>query len=84
MDLSMIIIKELTEEFEESFTCLGEITEKIITFTVITEKAVKIIYKNGKKITKTISYRLQFTHGAKFMASSISNFINDFDDGSQT
>ena len=28
------IIKELTEEFEMQFTCLGENTEKYITFTV--------------------------------------------------
>ena len=27
------IIKELTEEFEKQFTCLGENTEKYITFT---------------------------------------------------
>ena len=28
------IIKELAEEFKKQFTCLGENTEKYITFTV--------------------------------------------------
>ena len=34
------IIKELMEEFEKQFTCLGENTEKYITFTVPIEKEV--------------------------------------------
>ena len=34
------IIKELAEEFEKQFTCLGEITERYITFTVSLEKEV--------------------------------------------
>ena len=32
------IIKELAEEFRKQFTCLGENTEKYITFTVPIEK----------------------------------------------
>ena len=38
MDETMIIIKKLAEEFKKQFTCLGENTEKYITFTVLTEK----------------------------------------------
>ena len=34
------IMKELAEEFRKQFTCLGENTEKYITFTVPTEKEV--------------------------------------------
>ena len=45
------IIKELAEEF----TCLGENTEKYITFTVPIEKEVARIDKNGEEITKNIS-----------------------------
>ena len=33
--------------------------------------------RNGEWITKTISYRLQFIDSAKFMTSSLSNFINN-------
>ena len=40
------IIKELAEEFEKQFTCLGENTEKYITFTVPIEKEVTRIDKN--------------------------------------
>ena len=34
------IIKELAEEFKKQFACLGENTEKYITFTVPIEKKV--------------------------------------------
>ena len=53
------IIKELAEEFKKQFTCLGEITEKHITFTVPIEKEVAGIDKNGEEITK--KYVLHFT-----------------------
>ena len=42
------IIKELAEEFKAQFTCLGEITEKYITFSVPIEKEVTRINKKGK------------------------------------
>ena len=71
------IIKELAEEFEIQFTCLGENTKKWITFSVPIEKEVTRIDKNGNEITKTIPYRLQFIESTKFMASSLSNFVNN-------
>ena len=49
------IIKELAEEFKKQFTCLGENTEKYITFTVPIEKEVIRIDKNGEEITKNIT-----------------------------
>ena len=39
------IVKELAEEFRGQFTCLGENTEKYITFSVPIEKEVKRIDK---------------------------------------
>ena len=39
------VIKEVAEEFEKKFTCLGENTEKYITFSVPIEKEVTIIDK---------------------------------------
>ena len=54
------IIKVLAEEFEKQFTCVGEKTEIYITFTVSIEKEVKKTNKNEERITKNISYRLQF------------------------
>ena len=64
------IIKELAEGFKQQFTCLGENTEKRITFTVTMEKEVTRTDKNEEEITKNISYILQFIDSAKFMASS--------------
>ena len=63
------IIKELVDEFKKQFTCLGENTEKYITFTVPIEKELTRTDKNGKEITKNISYILQFIDSARFMAS---------------
>ena len=54
------IIKELAEEFNKQFTCLGDNTEKYITFTVPIEKEVTRFDKNGGEITKNISYIWQF------------------------
>ena len=34
-----------------------------------------------KKLKKTISYRLQFIDNAKFMASSLSNLVNNLAEG---
>ena len=75
------IIKELAEEFKKQFTCLGENTEKYITFTVPIEKEVTRIDKNGEEIKKDISYILQFIDSARFMASSLSNLVNNLSEG---
>ena len=52
---------------------LGEYTEKYITLTVLIKKEVK----NGEEITKYISYILQFIDSARFMASSLTNIVNN-------
>ena len=54
------IIIELAEEFEGEFECLGENTEKYITFSVPIKKEITKKDKNGNdKITK-ISYKIKF------------------------
>ena len=75
------IIKELAEEFKKQFTCLGENTEKYVTFTVPIQKEVTRIDKNREKNTKNISYILQFIDSARFMASSLSNLVNSLFEG---
>ena len=47
------IIKELAEEFNEKFNCLGEDNEKCRAFLVPIEKDVTKIDKNVEEITKT-------------------------------
>ena len=48
------IIKDLAEESEKQFTCLGQNTEKYIPFSVPIAKEVTIIKKMDKKFKKTI------------------------------
>ena len=50
-------------------------------FTVPIEKEVTRIDKNGEEITKNISYILQFIDSARFMASSLSNLVNNLFEG---
>ena len=45
---AVFIVKKLTEEFKKQFTCLGENTEKHITFTVPIENEVTRTDKNGE------------------------------------
>ena len=71
----------LAAEFNKQFTCLGEKTEKYITFTVPIEKEFAGIDKNGEEIAENISYILQFTDSARFMASSLSNLVNNLSEG---
>ena len=39
------------------------------------------IDKSGEEVTKNISYRLQFIDSARFMASSLSNLVNNPSEG---
>ena len=71
------LIKKLAEEFKKHFTCLGENTEKYVTFTVLIKKEVTRIDKNGQEITKNISY----IDSARFIASSLSNLVSTFSQG---
>ena len=75
------IKKELAKEFKKQFTCLGENTEKYITFTVPIEKEVIRINKKGEEVTKIISYILRFIDSARFMASPLSNLVNNLSEG---
>ena len=75
------IIKELAEEYEKQFTCLGENTGKYIFFTIRIEKEVTKIDKNGEEFTKNISYILQFMDSARFMARSLSNLVSNLSEG---
>ena len=71
----------MPEEIRKQFTYLGENTEKYITFTVPIEKEVIRIGKNGEEGTKNISYILNFVDSERFMASSLSNFVNNLSEG---
>ena len=52
-----------------------------MTFTVPIEKEVERTDKNGEEITRNISYILQFIDSARFMASSLSNPVDNLSEG---
>ena len=54
------IIKELANEFEGRFECLGENTEKYKTFSVPIEKEGTEINKDGNESVITISCKIKF------------------------
>ena len=60
---------------------MGGNIEEYITFTVPTEKEVTRVNTNREEMMKNISYRLQLINIARFMASSLSNLVNDLSEG---
>ena len=63
------IIKELAEEFKGEFECLGENTEKYISFSV----PIKKEHNNGE----TITYKIKFVDTCRFMPSKLSNLVDN-------
>ena len=68
------IIKELVNEFESNFECLGENTEKYITFSVPIKKKIK-----NKDLE--ITYKIKFIDSYRFMASSLSKLVDNLSEG---
>ena len=62
------IIKQLAREFKGNFECLGENTEKYITFSV----PIKKEHDNGK----TTTYKLKFIDSYRFMQVLLSNLVD--------
>ena len=62
------IINKLAKEFDGQLECLGENTEKYITFSVPISKELD----NGKKI----KYRLKFIDSFRFMSTSLSSLFD--------
>ena len=62
------IIKQLAEDFKGQFECLGENTEKYITFSVPIKED-----DNSKKIT----YKLKFIDSYRFMQSKLSDLVEN-------
>ena len=68
------IIKELVKEFEGNFDCLGENTEKYITFSVPLKK--KLENKNLE-----ITYKIKFIDSFRFMSSSLYKLVDNLSEG---
>ena len=68
------IIKELACEFDGNFECLGENTEKYITFSVPIKKRIE-----NKNID--IAYKIKFIDSFRFMSTSLSKLVDNLTDG---
>ena len=67
------IIKELACEFDGNFECLGENTEKYITFSVPIKKRI-----DNKNID--ITYKIKFIDSFRFMVTSLSKLVDNLTD----
>ena len=63
------IIKQLAKEFDSQFECLGENTEKYITFSVPIEKELDN--------SKTSTYKLKLIDSFRFMSTSLSKLVDN-------
>ena len=68
------IIRKLVKEFEGNFECLGENTEKYITFSVPIKKRIK-----NKDME--ITYKIKFVDSFRFMATSLSKLVDNLTEG---
>ena len=68
------IIKELVKESEGNFECLGENTEKYITFSAPIKK--KIENKNIE-----ITYKIKFIDSYRFMPTPLSKVVDNLSEG---
>ena len=68
------IIKELVKEFDRNFECLGENTEKYITFSVPIKKKIE-----NKDIE--ITYKIKFINSYRFMSMPLSKLIDNLFEG---
>ena len=68
------IIKELAKESEGNFECLGENTEKYITFSVPIKKKI-----DNKDLE--ITYKIKFIDSYRFMSSSLSKLVDNLSEG---
>ena len=64
------IIKEVVKESDGNFECLGENTEKYITFSVPIKKKIE-----NKDIE--ITYKIKFIDSYRFMATSLSKLVDN-------
>ena len=67
------LIKELAEEFEGQFDCLGENTKKYITFSVPIKKELDNC--------KSIKYKINFIDSFRFMWSPLSFLVDNLSEG---
>ena len=68
------IIKELVKDFKGNFECLGENTEKYITFSLPIKKKIE-----NKDLE--ITYKIKFIDSYRFISSSLSKLVDNLSEG---
>ena len=69
------IIKEIVKEFDGNFDCLGENTEKYITFSVPLKKKIE------NKASIEINYKIKSIDNYRFMSSSLLKLVDNLSEG---
>ena len=77
----LFIIKELAKEIEGQVECLGENTEKYITFSVQINKKKLKIDKDGNDKIFNIPCKLKFIDSFRFKSTSLSSLDDNLSDG---
>ena len=75
------MIKKLAKEFEEKFERLGENIKTWKTFSVPIEKEITKFDRDHNESVVSISYKTKFINSGRFMASSLSNLVNNLAEG---
>ena len=71
------LLKNLQTSLRDNMNVLGENTEKYKIFSVPIEKEITKIDKEDNESVATISYKLKFIDSARFMATSLSNLVDN-------
>ena len=74
---SHFLIKGLAKEFDGEFECVGENTEKYISFSVKINKKITKKDEDGNEKIVNISHRLKFIDSYRFMSASLSNHVDN-------
>ena len=67
--------------FRRQFECLGENTEKNITFPIPIKKKITKIDKDGNDKSVNISHKIKFIDSFRFLSSSLSSLVSNLSDG---
>ena len=75
------IIKELANQFDGEIECLGENTEKYISFSLKINKKITKKDEDGNKKIVNVPYRLKFIDSYRVMAASSSELVDNLSNG---
>ena len=75
------IVNELANKVKSQFECLGKNTKKYKMFSFSIDKEIRKVNKDSNEDIRATSYKTKLIDGARFWASSLSNFFDSFKEG---